>query len=478
MQITSPLFLFVFLPLVLLAYQAAPARVRSWVLLVFSSVFYVWGELGYVVVLFAIILFNHLAALLLEKFEGRTREALFWVAVVLNLALLGWFKYSAFLVTTLSAIPGVILPFDGSVLPGHLPLGVSFFTFLAISYLCDVHNEICPVSRSLKDTALFFSFFPKVVAGPLIRFTDFSVTDSAPSLLSNDFAEGVRRFIIGLARKTLLAIPLMKAADSVFNAPAGTLDMPTAWLGALIYALQIYHDFAGYSDMAIGLGMMFGYRLPENFDHPYSALSFTEFWRRWHITLSGWLRDYLFYPISLSLVTVRFRERLACGNASMLPRTCLTICCVFALCGIWHGAGWNFVLWGLVHGMFLSFEQTALGKSLDRAPIVVKRFYLLGAITSTWVLFRMESLKDIAGFFRAMMLPKISPLAPNIWSGEIVVVVAVAAIVSFPVAPKIITMIPIRIREYMLLPSYLLLFITALAAVAGGAFNPFIYARF
>jgi alginate O-acetyltransferase complex protein AlgI len=478
MQITSPLFLFCFIPLALLSFHLAPVRLRSWVLLLFSVFFYLWGELVYAAVLGITVLFSYLATILLERAQGRTRNMLFGAAVALNLLLLAWFKYSAFMLTTLTVTFGLNLPFNGSILPDHLPMGISFFTFLAISYLVDVWNETCPASRNLKETALYFLFFPKVTAGPLTRFGDFSTATASVSLLSEDFSEGVRRFITGLARKVLLATPLMKAANAIFDAPAGTLDMPTAWLGVMIFALQIYHDFAGYSDMAVGLGRMFGYKLPENFDYPYSALSFTDFWRRWHITLSSWLRDYLFFPLSRLLVTESFRERLARGKATMLARTCLALCLVFTACGVWHGAGWNFILWGLAHGLFLSFEQTAMGKRLAKAPVAMRRCYLLGSISLTWVFFRIEPIKGIAGYFRTMITPAVSPLAPNVWTGELLLVTLVALLFSFPLVSETAARIPARAREILLPSAYVLLLLTALAAVASGAFNPFIYARF
>ncbi len=479
MQITSPVFLFLFLPLTLLLFHCAPVKLRSWALLAFSAGFYIWGELGYGAVICASIFLNYLAALFLERFSGRTRQMIFWGAVAINLLLLSWFKYSSFMLTTLTSTMGLEIPFfNGGMLPGHLPLGISFFTFLAISYLTDVHNEICPASRNLKETALYFLFFPRVTSGPLIRFQSFCDSLVPAAFFSEEFAAGVRRFIIGLARKVLLATPLMKAANCIFDAPAGTVDMPTAWLGAILYSLMIYHDFAGYSDMAIGLSRMLGYQLPENFEYPYTALSFTDFWRRWHITLSGWLRDYLFIPLSRALVTERFRERLACGEATMLSRNCLSICCVFTICGLWHGAGWNFIVWGLAHGLFLSFEQTAAGKRLAMAPVVVRRFYLLASITLTWTLFRLESLRTAGSYIKTMVLPTFSPAAPNVWTGELVVVVASALLFSFPFSRDLANLMPVKARDILHAPIYLLLLVITISAVASGSFNPFIYARF
>lgn len=476
MQITSPLFLFLFLPLALVFARIGPQIMRSWVLLLFSCVFYLWGEPEFAWIIGLFILFNHAAALFIQRGEGRVAEFAFWCAVIVNLALLGWFKYLVFAFETRQTIFGFSDALS-ELSPGHLPLGVSFFVFLAISYLADVRNGVCEASRSLRETTLFFWFFPKVVAGPLTRFGDFSPAPSAPCF-SEDFAEGVRRFIIGLARKVLIATPLMKGADQIMNAPVTSLDMATSWLGAILYSLQIYHDFAGYTDMAIGLGIMFGYRIGENFNFPYSSLSFTDFWRRWHITLSSWIRDYLFYPVSRALITEGFREKLSAGKATMLPRICVTLCCVFTICGLWHGAGWNFVIWGLAHGLFLSFEQTVLGKRLGKAPVYFRRLYLLVFLVLMWVLFRLESVDHIVGYFTAMFVPLRSPAAPAVMNPELLLVLFIALIFSFPFMERLTPLLPAPVPRYLRDGCYLFIFGLTLMAVASGAFQPFVYARF
>jgi alginate O-acetyltransferase complex protein AlgI len=478
MNITSSVFLFLFIPLALLAYHAAPARLRPWVLVLFSTIFYLWGELLYSVVAVAILCFNYLAARFLEPCVGRTRQSILGGAIVCNLLVLVWFKYSSALQSMGPAIFGQETAFYTDILPNHLPMGISFLVFLAISYLVDVYNQICPASRSFKETALFFLFFPKMTAGPLTRFSDFLGSSVPVSIFSDTFAEGVKRVILGLSRKVLLATPLMKAADSIFSAPAATLDMPTAWFGAMLYALQIYHDFAGYSDMAIGLGLMFGYRLPENFNYPYSALSFTDFWRRWHMTLSSWLRDYLFLPLNRAFMTERFRDRLAHGRATILGRTCFSVCCVFICCGIWHGARWNFVAWGLAHGLFLSFELTPPGKRLSLAPVVVRRCYFLASLALTWVLFRVETFHEILNYLRVMVVPTVSSQSPITLNGELTIVLTFAVFFTVPFGQKAADVLPGKVQDILEFSCYLLMLLLALASVANGSFNPFIYVRF
>jgi alginate O-acetyltransferase complex protein AlgI len=392
---SAPTFLFVFLPVVLALVLLAPRSMRNVVLLAASLFFYAWGEAEFVVVMLASIGFNYCAGLCLEPSRSRaSRQAVLALGIGGNLLLLCWFKYAGFIAANLMSLALALdLPESFKSIDGfdaiHLPIGISFFTFQAISYLVDVYRGEHPPQRRPIHLALFISLFPQLIAGPIVRYKDISHQLTNRRIDREGFAEGIRRFTIGLSKKLLIANSLAIPADAIFALSPGQLTPSVAWFGALCYTLQIYFDFSGYSDMAIGLGRFFGFTIPENFNRPYRARSLTDFWRRWHLSLSRWFRDYLYIPLG--------------GNRQGSTRTYANLLIVFVLCGLWHGASWTFLAWGLLHGSLLMFERAGFGERLVRAPRLVAHLYCLFAVVSAWVLFRAESLAHAVAYLSSMI---------------------------------------------------------------------------
>jgi alginate O-acetyltransferase complex protein AlgI len=389
MLFTEPLFLFLFLPLLLAAYYVSPRRFRNPILIAASFIFYFAGEkLFSSVLLFSLVLNYIVARGLARTSETRARRRVLGIGIALNLLLLGIFKYADFVLTNLNQ---VIATFGLHKLPAppiHLPIGISFFTFMGISYLVDLYRRQIKAPASLTNFALYITLFPHLIAGPIVRYNDIAAEIVSRHITRPVFAEGVRRFTIGFGKKMLLANTLAFPADKIFALPAHQTTAGLAWLGVLCYALQIYYDFSGYTDMAIGLARMFGFHFPENFNYPYISASITEFWRRWHISLSTWFRDYLFFPL---------------GVRRPAWRIYLNLMIVFFLCGLWHGASWNFVIWGLFHGAFLVFERMGLLKLLARTPSPLRHAYALLVIIVGWVFFRAETLPRAVDYLRAMI---------------------------------------------------------------------------
>src|SRR4051794_11454776 len=398
MVFSSPVFLFIFLPLVLALYFAANTGLRNLILLVASLLFYSWGEAPWVML--ASIGINYALGLWVERLEGR-RAA--WVVValcvVVNLALIATFKYAGFLLRNVNALLALfgarpVAGGDGDLPDAlHLPLGISFFTFHAMSYVIDIYRRQARAMRNPLNMALYISFFPQLIAGPIIRYHEIASQFLSRRVTAEGFADGARRFVIGLGKKMLIANTVAVAADGAFSADPDRLTPGMAWLGVVCYTLQIYYDFSGYSDMAIGLGRMFGFTFPENFNYPYVSASITEFWRRWHITLSNWFRDYLYIPLG--------------GNRRGPLRTYANLLTVFFLCGLWHGASWTLVAWGLFHGTFLIVERLA-ARARGGAPAgptwrPFAHVYALAVVMVGWVFFRAESFGQATTFLRAMM---------------------------------------------------------------------------
>src|SRR5712671_108982 len=384
MLFPSITFLFYFLPLFLVLYCVAPGMTaKNVVLLLASLLFYAWGEPRFVLLLTAQIVFNYGAALAIGATEGSRRRLATTLGIAANVAFLGLFKYADFAVGTLNAMLG-----DTFALPGlALPLGISFFTFHAISYLIDVHRGGVAPNRNLLSVAVYIAMFPQLVAGPIIRYHTIArrLTDRRMTL--GRVSAGLRIFVIGLAQKVLIADEVARVAETVFDKVAAP-SLAEAWLGLGAYTIQIYFDFCGYSNMAIGLGLALGFAFPRNFRLPYTARSITEFWRRWHISLSQWLRDYLYIPLG--------------GSRGARPETYRNLILVFLVCGLWHGANWTFVIWGAHHGAFLIIERAGLAGLLARAPVLLARLYALVAIMTGWVWFRARDAEHALSFFASL----------------------------------------------------------------------------
>jgi alginate O-acetyltransferase complex protein AlgI len=483
MVFSSPLFLFLFLPIALTVCLCLPgARLKnSWLLLI-SIVFYAWGEVVFVLLMLASTVINYLLGLWMDRqTEPARRKQVVAIAVLLNIGLLAFFKYANFVVATLNPILQAmhLPPVPSPNVP--LPIGISFFTFHALSYVIDIYRRKWRAARDPRDVALYIFFFPQLIAGPILRWSAI-----APQLLQRvvtpeKFADGVRRFVGGLAKKVMIANVVALPADQIFHLPANELSGPLAWLGILCYSLQIYFDFSGYSDMAVGLGKMFGFEFLENFNFPYVAQSIREFWRRWHISLSTWFRDYLYIPMG--------------GNRCSERRNHLNLLIVFFLCGLWHGASWTFVVWGLYHGAFLVIERTRFGQVVDDLPRPLRHIYTLLVVSVGWVLFRADSFAAAVNFLRAMCglshgdAPQ---LVGRFLSNEVVVAGVLGTMFSMPLwnwirkgLDRLLAAAPLHLRPFVqtggvLLEAGLLVGVFAIAAawLASGTYNPFIYFRF
>ena len=385
MVFSSLVFLFVFLPIVLVLYYLSGKKYRNYLLLLASLFFYAWGEPTYVVIMLVSIGANYLCGLLVdEKRADKVRVAGVVISVIFNICMLGLFKYSGFFVKNINVVFNTSLPVPEIA----LPLGISFFTFQAMSYVIDVYRKDAKVQKNIFDLSLYISLFPQLVAGPIVRYQ--TVADQIEEREHNiiKFGDGVRRFIIGLGKKVLLSNSLGMLADSVFGMQTYQLTVVSTWLGILAYSLQIFFDFSGYSDMAIGLGKMFGFEFLENFNYPYISQSASEFWRRWHISLGSWFRDYVYFPLG--------------GSRRGNVRTYINLFIVWFLTGFWHGASWTFIAWGLYFGLLIGMEKSYLGKLLNKVPRFVRHIYLLLVVMIGWVFFRADSFSYSIEFIKNM----------------------------------------------------------------------------
>ncbi len=488
MVFASPIFLFLFLPLVLAAYFALPRPWGNAVLLVASMVFYVWGEGGYIALVLVSVLYHWVLGMKIgEAIEPVARRRWLALGVTGSLALLALFKYASFFagnfdaalralgVTKITLNPFPWTTFSLAAIP--LPLGISFFTFHSISYLVDIYRRNATAQPRIASFALYILLFPQLIAGPIIRYKHIAAQIALRDRHCSDFAEGVRRFILGLGKKVLVANTLGGVADQVFGIAPAELNTPVAWLGLVCYTLQIYFDFSGYSDMAIGMMRMFGFRVLENFNYPYISQSIREFWRRWHISLSNFFRDYLYIPLG--------------GNRRGRLRAYANLVIVFLLCGLWHGASWTFVIWGIWHGVFLILEHAGLGGILERTWRPLRHAYTLVAVVAGWVLFRCDTLVHAGAFYLALVgggaptqlrYPLLMYLDPLVAT-----TLAVAVIGSMPVGGVLGAAVDRRATihhalgtaafaiEWMWLAGAL---IASCAYMAAGTYNPFIYFRF
>lgn len=379
MVFSSTVFLFLFLPILLLIYFGVRKELRNGCLLLSSLFFYAWGEGLFIALMLASITINYVLGLLLVRYRGGHRAKLIVIlGCALNLSFLGWYKYANFLVDNINRVLGTLGLALIELEPIHLPIGISFFTFQAMSYIIDVYRNDVKVQKNPLNLALYISLFPQLIAGPIVRFKDVSEQIAQRTISSALFVSGVQRFTIGLGKKVLIANAVALPADQIFAIPTHELTFGLAWFGAICYALQIYFDFSGYSDMAIGLGRMFGFRFLENFNYPYVSKSMGEFWRRWHISLSSWFRDYLYIPLG--------------GNRGGVFATYRNLIIVFTVTGFWHGASWNFVIWGLYHGTFLILERLGNEHFNISPPRILKHGYVLIVALVGWVFFRAETL--------------------------------------------------------------------------------------
>lgn len=479
MLFSSIPFIFYFLPVFLAVYLGS--GLRTSVLLTGSVLFYTWGEGEYVLLLGALIVLNFLLARALERRQGSSRTAWLVTALVIDFGVLGLFKYGAFVADNLNSLAGSALV---SIPELRLPLGVSFFTFQLASYLIDVYRGQVKSEASLARFATYILMFPHLIAGPIVRYA--AIRDELAGR-KHDFARfglGLQYFIVGLCQKVLIANTVAAFADHAFGLPSGELAASVAWIGLLAYTLQIYFDFCGYSNMAIGLAFMLGFTFPKNFDYPYSSRSITEFWRRWHMSLSFWFRDYVYVPLG--------------GNRHGRLMTLRNLLIVFFLTGLWHGAAWNFIVWGLFHGAFLLLERFWLGARLQRMPAVVGWSYTIFVVMVGWVFFRADNMGLALAYLQRMFDPAaFGPLtvaARLLLNPEVLAALAAGIAFSFPTMPWLldrlgfsrvdrspdIDELRLDTRYVHALPVALLFagFVLPCALLVSGTLNPFLYFRF
>ena len=449
MLFSSNVFLFAFLPAVLLTYYLCPRPLRNPVLLLFSLFFYGWGEPVYLFLMIGDILLNYLCGRWIERSieKGKRGTTALVTGVVLNLLLLGYFKYAGFF-------------FGSWIRQVPLPIGISFYIFQSMSYLIDVYRREAPVQRNVLTFGTYVALFPQLIAGPIVRYTD--VARMLQSRRENlpQFASGVRLFIVGLSKKVLLANP-MGNLWNLLQVREGTL---TAWMGLLAYTMQIYFDFSGYSDMAIGLGRMFGFEFLENFNYPYISASITEFWRRWHISLSTWFKEYVYIPLG--------------GNRKGLARQIVNILIVWLLTGLWHGASWNFVLWGGYYAVLLILEKAFLLKWLQKVPGAVRHGYTMLAVMLGWALFYYEDLPALGGFLGRLLRP-VSSAGTFALMGGYLPLMAAAVLASTPLVRDLVRRQENRAAvRWGLIAASAAGLLLCVAALASQSYNPFIYFRF
>lgn len=479
MVFSSIPFLFYFLPVFLICYLLIGRNVflRNLVFLLFSLFFYAWGEAIFVLVMIGSIVGNYAFGLIIGYRRSRTILAL---GIAFNLALLFWFKYAAFLVENLTGFGAALGLGRPVTVDVHLPIGISFFTFQALSYLIDVYRSQATAERSFSTLALFISMFPQLIAGPIVRFQSIQTQLHDRSLSIDAAYRGAQLFVVGLAQKVLIADTLAFPADRIFALPVDQLGTGLAWFGAACYTLQIYFDFAGYSTMAIGLGLIAGFRLPKNFDYPYIAQSVTEFWRRWHMTLSRWFRDYLYIPLG--------------GNREGQRRTYRNLLIVFVLCGLWHGAAWNFLVWGLWHGGFLVLERVGLGRRIGTLWQPIGHAYLLLVVVIGWVVFRANDLPHAGAYLLQMSglgagSDAAGRLAEFVWRDTyLLAVLAVGAILSTPLPARLFGYRDMEnasafeaqpfVKRSLVYGIGPILALIVVIAMLGQSYSPFIYFRF
>lgn len=472
MLFSSNLFLFLFLPIVIIIYYLLNKRFRNFFLLCASLLFYAWGEPRFVFVMISSILFNYIMALMISKVKlQKIRTVLLVLSIVGNLSILFVYKYLDFFIENINYL-GFDLPLQNIA----LPLGISFFTFQAMSYVIDVYRGSARAQTHLQDIGLYISFFPQLVAGPIVRYQ--TIADQINRRQENfeDFSYGVKRFIIGFSKKVILSNNMALVADAVFNCTDAKRSVVYAWMGALAYSFQILFDFSGYSDMAIGLGKMFGFHFLENFNYPYISRSVSEFWRRWHMSLGQWFRDYVYFPLGGS--RVKTKKRLV-----------FNLFVVWFLTGVWHGASWNFIIWGLLYFILITFEKLTgyPNKFKSAFPKEIYRFFTMLCVLLGWVFFRANGLssavlycKDMAGLngnvFSDDMVVRIFEQYKYFFLGSILFSTPVFKILRetlekrYKTLDSLVTVISV--------PVYLFLFLWAVSYLMIGSHNPFIYFNF
>jgi alginate O-acetyltransferase complex protein AlgI len=454
MVFSSALFIFFFLPLFLLGYFITPKKYRNYTLLVFSLLFYAWGEPVYIILMLLSALINYLFSLLIIK-KPNHKKIFLTIAIILNLSMLGLFKYADFLLLNVNSI----LKLNINYLKLSLPIGISFFTFQALSYTIDVYRNKKVFQKNYFKLLTYISMFPQLIAGPIVRYETIAKELDERETNFTKFSEGFYRFIIGLFKKVLIANVIGMLWDKILN--LSSLSVLSAWLGALAFTLQIYYDFSGYSDMAIGLGKMIGFTYLENFNYPYIATSITDFWRRWHISLSSWFRDYVYIPLG--------------GNRCSRLRHIRNIFIVWMLTGLWHGANYNFLLWGIYYGVILIIEKYLLANILEKLPKIIKHIYSLFLIMIGWIIFAIEDASKLISYLKTMfgLNGKVIDSNFSYLFRNYIIIIILGIIFSIPFKKS-----NNKALKYVTGIAVIILFIITITMIISDTYNPFLYFRF
>lgn len=465
MVFSSILFIFIYLPVVLAVYHIAPSKWRNLWLFIVNLVFYGWGEPKYIALMTVSITINYASGMLIEKHRVNDKKArrILVASTVITLSLLVFFKYFDLLAETISRIPGISI----SALGLPLPIGISFYTFQTMSYPIDVYRGDATVQRNYISFGTFVALFPQLIAGPIVRYKDIARQLEHRSNSVEQFASGVSRFLVGLGKKVFIANNIGMLWDVYAAAGPGELTFLGSWLGIIAFSFQIYFDFSGYSDMAIGLGRMLGFEFLENFNYPYISKSVTEFWRRWHMSLGSWFRDYVYIPLG--------------GNRMGTGRQVLNILIVWALTGFWHGADWTFLLWGLYYAVFLIIEKLFLLEALKRIPAFFRRVYSFLVAVFGWVLFQLDTLSEVAVYYKAMLGLGGAGLLNGgdlYYLRNYAVIIIISAVACTPLGTRFFKKLPERARAVIAPVLAVLVLIFSTAYLVDATYNPFLYFRF
>ncbi|OSB07823.1 MBOAT family O-acyltransferase [Paraclostridium bifermentans] len=468
MVFSSIVFLFTFLPITLILYYISPRKMKNIVLLLISLIFYAWGEPVYVFLMMFTTVFDYLIGLLINKYRRNKIKSkrIFIFAVLVNLGILGFFKYYGFLIENINSVFSLNIGYNQ--LP--LPIGISFYTFQTLSYVIDVYLDKVKVQKSLISFGLYVTMFPQLVAGPIVRYTDIDYQLKHRTHSMNKFGEGVDRFIQGLSKKVLLANNIGMIFTSIQQYDASEISVLTAWLAIAAYTLQLYFDFSGYSDMAIGLGKMLGFDFIENFNYPYISKSVTEFWRRWHISLGSWFREYVYIPLGGNRCSTIFQLR--------------NLCIVWFLTGLWHGADWNFILWGLYYGLILIIEKFLLKDILERMPSFIQHIYTMVLVMIGWTFFGIESIQKSLEYIKVMFFLNGNKIIDSTFIYYLhtnLILLIILILCSTPIVNKVFKKIIQNGRmegvTLAVTVQFVLLFLS-IAYLVNETYNPFLYFRF
>ena len=466
MVFSSIVFLYIFLPIMLLLYFIVPSKFKNAIMILASLVFFAWGEIRYIFIMLVLAVMDFICGKQITKYQDNKKKKIFFlmINVVVNLGILFFFKYADFIITNINNITGLSIP----LLNIPLPIGVSFNTFQSLSYVIDVYRGTVKCEKSFYNYLTYTTLFPQIIAGPIVRYETVDEELETKNISLDNFSAGMKRFIIGLGKKVLIANSVGALWNTIEMGNYSELSMLFAWTGIIAFALQIYFDFSGYSDMAIGLAQIFGMKFDENFNYPYISKSITEFWRRWHITLSSWFKDYVYIPLG--------------GNRRGFAIQIRNILIVWFLTGAWHGASWNFILWGVYFGIILILEKLFLLKLLEKLPNIIRHIYSIIIILVSWVIFAFEDLAKVGEYIKAMFINT------NIWDNEALYylqnygfLILIGMICSIPLWKKLKEKIDSKnskTLEFITSLGYVGIFILSTASLVTNSFNPFLYFRF